>query len=242
MSNIDPENLKQKFVAGTVPKQPDFLQLIDLAGKVRGVEAGNGLELDEGSGNLKIDYEETSSQLAGTGLKNNSSKLNVDYDELLNALIPVGTIVAWGSTSNNPPKGWALCDGSTAGVPDLTGCFLMGNKTYGTNAVSDNRRILGTSSNASSLVLGHKLNINQIPSHDHQMTIMQEHSKSKNGTYMHYYLAPATGNNNNWRGNTNSKGGNQSHSHNVNVNALATKLKVAGQPKHYLVRYIMRVN
>lgn len=75
---IKPSVLKTKFEAGSVPKQQDFEDLIQLAGQVRGVEGNNGLKLDE-NGNLSIDYGTASSQLAGTGLINNGNNLEVNY-------------------------------------------------------------------------------------------------------------------------------------------------------------------
>ena len=39
--------------------------------------------------------------------------------------VPEGIIVMWSGTVNNIPTGWALCDGSQGGVPDLRGRFIV---------------------------------------------------------------------------------------------------------------------
>ena len=44
--------------------------------------------------------------------------------ELINSIIPAGTIVMWNGSS--VPKGWALCDG-TNGTPNLVGSFIKGS-------------------------------------------------------------------------------------------------------------------
>ena len=82
-------------------------------------------------------------------------------------LLPKGIIVAWtgktdatGAIITTAPDGWALCDGSTTGVPDLRGKFIFGygkgqgsamNKTGGKETVT--------------------LNVNQIPAHTHTVKI-----------------------------------------------------------------------
>ncbi|MBI4191533.1 MAG: tail fiber protein [Betaproteobacteria bacterium] len=46
-------------------------------------------------------------------------------DEVL-AAFPSGVILSWYNKAGKVPRGWALCDGKTPGVPDLTGRFLRG--------------------------------------------------------------------------------------------------------------------
>jgi microcystin-dependent protein len=46
-------------------------------------------------------------------------------------LLPKGIIVAWSGTT--APSGWALCDGKTAGVPNLSGRFVLGSGPAGSN-------------------------------------------------------------------------------------------------------------
>lgn len=59
---------------------------------------------------------------------------NTNIQELLNQLIPVGTIIAWNHDyKTTPPDGWALCNGETVtnkfgekiSVPDLRGRSLI---------------------------------------------------------------------------------------------------------------------
>lgn len=69
--------------------------------------------------------------------------------------LPKGTIVAF--NGKVAPIGWALCDGKN-GTPDLRGRFIYG---YGSNQGSVFGKTGGTET--------HKLNINEMPAHNHSM-------------------------------------------------------------------------
>ena len=56
------------------------------------------------------------------GLKEAVENLEDEIDKL----VPKGIIVMWSGSIKDIPKGWALCDGKTHGVPDLTRRFICG--------------------------------------------------------------------------------------------------------------------
>ena len=49
-----------------------------------------------------------------------------DLEEEIVKLVPKGIIVMWSGSLDDIPNGWALCDGNTRGVPDLTRRFIYG--------------------------------------------------------------------------------------------------------------------
>lgn len=49
-----------------------------------------------------------------------------DLEEEIVKLVPKGIIVMWSGSLDDIPNGWALCDGQTSGVPDLTRKFIYG--------------------------------------------------------------------------------------------------------------------
>ncbi|WP_130418164.1 phage tail protein [Edaphobacter modestus] len=83
--------------------------------------------------------------VTASSIQNNMNALQaqisqVQASETLNTL-PVGSILPWFSTAA-PPKGWALCDGNTAGVPNLKGRFLRGaNGDFGGSGGSDTQSV-----------------------------------------------------------------------------------------------------
>ncbi|EDP57965.1 hypothetical protein AND4_05324 [Vibrio sp. AND4] len=109
MSKIAPSALKPKFMAGAVPQQEDFVQLIDLAGQVREVNDGNGLGLNNGT--LNINYGTVSTKLAGEGLTDNGDTLEVNYGTVSTKLAGVGL-----SASGNKLK--LQVDGSGLSIND----------------------------------------------------------------------------------------------------------------------------
>lgn len=71
--------------------------------------------------------------------------------------VPAGVIVMWSGTIDTIPDGWALCDG-TNGTPDLTDRFICGVSS-GENP--------GATGGANTYIL----TVDQLPSHNHDVTI-----------------------------------------------------------------------
>lgn len=94
---------------------------------------------------------------------NNGDKTNIL--DLFKHIMPIGTILPYaGSESKDNLKkmGWAVCDGTTPGVPDLRNKFL-----YGAD-------IMGGTGGASSVTLS----VNNLPSHSHTATTTVDLTKS----------------------------------------------------------------
>ena len=82
-------------------------------------------------------------------------------------LLPTGIIVAWTGTTDakgtiitKAPDGWALCDGSIKGVPDLSGKFILG---YGGSGKGKTIKGIGGKETVA-------LTVNQLPAHTHSLT------------------------------------------------------------------------
>ncbi|MBS9440743.1 hypothetical protein [Photorhabdus heterorhabditis] len=78
---------------------PDTTTGIMITDKGLGIYLGNGLKCDDAGGRLYVDINAIASTLA-------------------NLIIPKGTIVPFYSDDNNPPSGWAWCDGNNS-TPNL---------------------------------------------------------------------------------------------------------------------------
>jgi hypothetical protein len=77
-NGINPAELTPKFAAGNVPTQEDFANLITLSAQVRAVDS-SGLDLNDVTGELSVNYDTVSTGLAGSGLSPNGDKLDVNY-------------------------------------------------------------------------------------------------------------------------------------------------------------------
>ena len=84
--------------------------------------------------------------------------------EIINAYMPSGSIVAWLGTAENIPGGWAMCNGSN-GTPDLRDRFIMGAGPIHIQGSSGGSNSITTS--ATVTIAGHALTRSEIPLHTH---------------------------------------------------------------------------
>lgn len=95
---------------------------------------------------------------SGADLATTSGLLSIDDNgNIFSMGFPKGMIIMWKPQSANltPPVGWAVCDGKTPGVPDLTNKFIRGGTS--TSAVNG---VIGGADNVT-------LNVNHLPDHNH---------------------------------------------------------------------------
>jgi microcystin-dependent protein len=88
--------------------------------------------------------------------------------------VPRGIIVMW--SQENPPEGWAICDG-TNGTPDLRAKFIVGVGTHYENGETHIYNLKQAGGEAKVT-----LNINQMPRHSHHIT-----ATIQGGDHKHVY-------------------------------------------------------
>jgi len=132
---------------------------------------------------------------AVTGNKVAAGSISADKlaQEVLDRLLPAGTIVAFGGTV--APAGWALCDGSTQNGAAFGALFAAIGKTYGAGdggtlsfSLPDlrGRSVVGAGQGfgLSNRILGNRLGvetITQVPNHNHGVSI----TTSSSGSHQH---------------------------------------------------------
>jgi microcystin-dependent protein len=140
--------------------------------------------------------------VTGSKVANSSITLSKLAQEVLDRLLPSGTVVAFGGTV--APAGWVLCDGATrnGGDPAFSALFAAIGKTYGIgdgSAPSFNVPDLrgrtaigaGQGSGLSDRALAAKLGIEaitQVPNHNHSVSI----TTSSSGSHFHTILGRRT--------------------------------------------------
>jgi microcystin-dependent protein len=146
--------------------------------------------------------------------------------------IPRGTIVAY--NSNIAPSGWALCDGNN-GTPNLNNRFILGSGSKSINTTGGAETVT--------------LNVNQLPSHSHNVTgftdINGAHSHTSN---VRIGFGSQMRNRNNFQSLSNSDSDIQTnhagnHTHNININSKDTGGNQAHEnmPPFYVLTYIMKL-
>jgi len=157
---------------------------------------------------------------ANTGA--NLSTFTNDTNYITLAQVPAsfvtGMIIMWNTTVATIPSGWVLCDGNN-NTPDLRARFIVGVGD-GTGAGNSNYAV-GNTGGAEQVTL----NVNQIPSHDHNVDTYNEFA-SQHGTW-----ATESGYRQEHRGGTRRKpitsntGGGQAHENRPPYYALAFIMK-----------------
>lgn len=116
-------------------------------------------------------------QISGEAIQNVGSIYNSEQMIVKNLTVtgtfnylPKGIIVSW--TGATAPNGWVLCDGANS-TPDLRGRFVLG---AGQGTGLTNRAIATTGGEEN-----HVLNVDEIPSHQHGLSVLYEHGRSFSG-------------------------------------------------------------
>lgn len=105
-----------------------------------------------------------------------------------NAGFSRGMIMMFSGTKDDKPDGWAWCDGTTTGVPDLTGRFIIGDTIDNAGSRAGNKKSLPfdfgagtfdvTSGSVTATLKGKtsdtKLRVEHLPSHNHEEGLQWE--------------------------------------------------------------------
>lgn len=148
---------------------------------------------------------------------------------------PLGAIMMYSGSKDGLTTGWEMCDGERTvngiKVPDLRGRFIMGATTSELTGATGGANKYGSKEDPNNFIKverteGHKLTINEMPSHSHQQVRGQQTGDSYwNGTdtgMIHgVYQVP-----------TSKTGGDQAHSH---------SLQFDNRPAYYALAYIIYV-
>jgi hypothetical protein len=130
-----------------------------------------GFCMHDQTGNVRLDTECTTQE----------TPYNLPSENIVQSLVPAGTIVMWSGSIDDIPEGWALCDG-TAPTPDLRNRFIVGASQSLAYAVGDT----GGQDDVT-------LAINNMPTHSHNVSIT---STSSSGSHSHSagtYYTPNSG-------------------------------------------------
>ncbi len=133
---------------------------------------------------------------------------------------PKGIIVMWNGDETNVPQGWALCDGTSNGTPDLRGRFVLG--------LNPNRKPSSkTSQNKQGDEGGeeqHTLTIKEMPSHTHNIRTGTNSGSTPEGRVTQWNQRDDRG----YRGDgiIESTGGSEAHNN---------------MPPYYVLAYIMKL-
>lgn len=159
--------------------------------------------------------------------------------------MPVGSVVDWAGDFDNPPTGWAVCDG-TSGTPDLRGRFTLGaDSATGSGSLGNSGGSVGkTTSNSPSH--NHNAVTQNAGSHSHSLVIgtytlvesqMPSHQHSTNLLELAGFGVREGGGSGRWEGGGNyfvdSAGGSAGHNHSGTSNTVSDHSHViTDQPGH----------
>jgi hypothetical protein len=101
----------------------------------------------------------------GTGSGMICEKLDgMTAQQIINAYVPRGIILAWSGTVDNIPSGFAICNG-TNGTPDLRDRFIVGaGSVRSQGSIGGSNEVTTT---ATVTIAGHALTRNEVPLHTH---------------------------------------------------------------------------
>jgi len=156
-----------------------------------------------------------------------------------NTNVPVGGIIMWdGSSTNQIPNNWAICDGNN-GTPDLVDRFVMGSSSLANNGLEGGTLASTMPNHSHTATHSHSGSANSAGSHRH--TESEEIARVAVRRYDGGtpYSAPSTGD-----GYTGYAG---THSHSVTVNStdvVTSDAYSAGdnRPPYYTLIYIKRLS
>lgn len=142
-----------------------------------------------------------------------------------------GMILMWSGSIDTIPSGWHLCDG-TNGTPDLRDRFIVG---------AGNGYIVGASGGSNSVVL----NVNQLPSHTH--TVTMNNAGTHNHSYEYWKRYQSVGDSSlsyysvyNYS-NTGTTGNAGSHTHPTTIANTGAGGGHENRPPYYSLAYIMKI-
>ena len=126
--------------------------------------------------------------------------------------IPTGVIVLWSGAANAIPTGWALCDGSVAGRPDLRSKFVVGASASGGYSVG------ATGGSADAITVSHNHSTNNTGGHSHDSG---NYGTNNTGNHSHSQSGSGSGNT-----------GNQSNNHYHTIGNTTVSTSNTGNHSH----------
>ena len=139
-----------------------------------------------------------------------------------------GMITMWSGNKSEIPEGWALCDGNN-GTPNLTNRFILGSNS----SVSNVKNTGGSTTHTHNITVnGHRLTINEMPSHRHTVCTYNKCGDTYGSQDASRYKSCADTQETIL---TNGVGGSQAHSHSASSNSREH------MPPYYILGFIMKM-
>ena len=179
----------------------------DLVGSAPSQDCGIVVERGT-STDAEIRYNETGDKWEF----NNGSTDWYDIPTSSGSSIPTGVIVLWSGAANAIPTGWALCDGSVAGRPDLRSKFVVGASASGGYSVG------ATGGSADAITVSHNHSTNNTGGHSHDSG---NYGTNNTGNHSHSQSGSGSGNT-----------GNQSNNHYHTIGNSTVNTSNTGNHSH----------